>query len=122
MSTRICFSRCPHPFRRHGPCRSAVGRQVEALLKGKTFHITYEGGEGDITWHDDFAITMTLKQADGTTSNDAGTYRFDGKGYCSVWEKLAGRTEERCFTVVKTGDTAYDIINPDGTVDLSNTM
>lgn len=93
------------------------GAEVEALLKGKTFHITYEGGEGDITWHDDLAITMTLKQADGTTSNDAGTYRFDGKGYCSVWEKLAGRTEERCFTVVKTGDTTYDIINPDGTVD-----
>jgi hypothetical protein len=93
------------------------GADVETLLKGKTFHITYEGGEGDITWHDDLTITMTLKQADGTTTDDAGTYRFDGTGYCSAWEALAGRTEERCFTLVKTGDTTYDIINPDGSVD-----
>lgn len=92
------------------------GAEVEALLKGKTYQITYEGGAGEITWHDDLSITMTLT-TDGTTADDAGTYRFDGKGYCSAWEALEGRTDERCFTLVKTGDATYDIINPDGTVD-----
>jgi hypothetical protein len=93
------------------------GADVEALLKGNTFGITYEGGEGSITWHDDLTITMSLKQPDGTTAKDSGTYRFDGKGYCSAWEALAQRTEERCFTIVKTGDSTYDIVNPDGSID-----
>ena len=93
------------------------GNDVETLLKGNTFRIAYDGGEGSITWHDDLTITMTLKQPDGTTDEDSGTYRFDGKGYCSVWEALAQRTEERCFTLVRTGEASYDIINPDGSVD-----
>jgi hypothetical protein len=93
------------------------GADVEALLKGKTFQIVYLGDEGTITWHEDLTITMSQKKPDGGMAEDSGTYRFDGKGYCSVWKSLEQRTEERCFTLVKTGDTTYDIINPDGSVD-----
>jgi hypothetical protein len=93
------------------------GADVETLLRGKTFQIVYEGGKGSITWHEDLTISMVLEKPDGAMAEDSGTYRFDGKGYCSVWEALAQRTEERCSTIVKTGDTTYDIINPDGSVD-----
>jgi len=95
------------------------GADVEALLKGKTFHVLYLGDAGTITWHDDMTITMSQKLPDGAMTDDSGTYRFDGKGYCSVWKALAERTEERCFTIVKTGEDTYDIINPDGSVDSS---
>jgi hypothetical protein len=91
------------------------GADVEALLKGKTFNTQDFGGTGTITWNADMTIAVNVKKDDGTMVEDTGTYRFDGAGYCSTWKVL--RTEEKCFTLVKTGDTTYDIINPDGSVD-----
>ena len=92
------------------------GADVEALLKGKTFNTADFGGKGTITWNADGTIAVSVKKdSDGSMVEDTGTYKFDGKGYCSTWKVL--RTTEKCFTLTKTGDTTYDIINPDGSVD-----
>ena len=91
------------------------GADVEALLKGKTMNTQDFGGKGTITWNADMTIAVDVTKDDGSKVVDTGTYRFDGKGYCSTWKVL--RTEEKCFTLDKTGDNTWNILNPDGSVD-----
>ncbi|OYW59589.1 MAG: hypothetical protein B7Z40_21395, partial [Bosea sp. 12-68-7] len=78
------------------------------------------GGTGTISWAADGKISVDIKKPDGTTVADTGTYRFDGKGYCSTWSKL--RTTEKCFTLSKTGATTFDILNLDGSLDSKLTV
>lgn len=88
---------------------------AQTLLKGKTFNTKDFGGEGTITWNDDMTIAVDVTKPDGSKVQDTGTYRFDDKGYCSTWKTV--RTTEKCFTLSKTGDKTYDILNTDGSVD-----
>lgn len=105
-----------------GPASSQAlsGADAEAALKGKTFNTEDFGGTGTITWAADGKISVDVKKPDGSAVVDTGTYRFDGKGYCSTWSKL--RTTEKCFTLRKTGATTFDILNPDGSLDSKLTM
>jgi hypothetical protein len=91
------------------------GADVEALLKGTTMNTQDFGGEGTITWNADMTLAVDITKPDGSKVTDTGTYRFDGTGYCSTWAVL--RTEEKCFTLEKTSDTTWNIMNLDGTVD-----
>lgn len=91
------------------------GAEAETALKGKTFNTEDFGGTGTISWAADGKIMVDVKKPDGTTVADTGTYRFDGKGYCSTWTKL--RTTEKCFMLRKTGATTFDILNADGSLD-----
>lgn len=95
--------------------QALTGADVEAALKGKTFATEDFGGTGTITWSADGKISVDIKKPDGSAVIDTGTYRFDGRGYCSTWSKL--RTTEKCFTLQKTGATTFDIKNLDGTLD-----
>jgi hypothetical protein len=92
-----------------------AGPAVEAALKGKTFNTEDFGGTGTIAWAADGKISVNVRRPDGTTVADTGTYRFDGKGYCSTWTTL--RTTEKCFTLRQTSATTWDILNPDGSLD-----
>jgi len=91
------------------------GAEVEALLKGKTLNTEDFGGKGTISWNDDMTIAVDVTKDDGSKVVDTGTYRFDGAGYCSTWAVL--RTTEKCFTLEKTSDTTWNIMNLDGTLD-----
>ena len=91
------------------------GADVEAALKGKSFNTEDFGGTGTISWSADGKLAVDIKKPDGSTVADTGTYRFDGKGYCSIWSKL--RTTEKCFTLRRTGATTMEILHPDGTLD-----
>jgi hypothetical protein len=94
--------------------QSMSGAEVEAALKGKTYNTEDFGGKGTITWAADGKISVDIKKPDGSPVVDTGTYRFDGKGYRSTWQKL--RTTEKCFTLKKTSATTFEIINPDGSL------
>lgn len=87
-----------------------TGSDVMTLFADKTLAATLPNG-----------ATAELRLArDGTAVatgaiNDTGRWWPIDAGYCSQW-RTQSEGRERCFTVIRRSDGAFDIINPAGVV------